>query len=323
MKQYLNIFAILAFAVIVSNCSKNSASPVGPGATSNPTFQTSSVKLGSVYFSFDNNAEAPQWDVKFGAYTSPPSPYPVPMLFTNYGKLGDSYVTVYNTQQTSLSVVQKVTNPAFKRDTDTSVLGGNWFNYDGITHTLSSKGFVYLVKGSDGVIYKFRIDSQTGNTFALSYAGMKSDSSWGATQSLNIDFSSGEQYLNFAKGTVTQKPWDIKCTIIMVPTPIGPMSYPGIEMNGAANVTGKVVDGTAFAAVDPSTVSGLQADKDTSFVIGTNCLNYDENSHLLNPFANRTFVVSTATGRRAKFQMLSYYNDGGASGFMKFEYVVK
>jgi hypothetical protein len=323
MRKYFHAIGLLAIIVLMTNCSKKDNTPVTPGPSTNPTFQTSNVKLGSVYFSFDDKAEVAQWDVKFGEYASPPSPYPVPMLFTNYSRLGDQYITVSKTAETSLDAVQTVTNATFQRDTDTSVLGGNWYNYNPTTHSLSSKGLVYLVRGSDGITYKFRIDNQAGKVFTVSYSGMKSDSTWGATQIVNIDFTAGEQLLNFAKGTVTKKSWDVKCTIIMVPTPIGPMSFPGIALNRDANVTGKVVDGTAFDGVDPATVTGLQTDVDTSFVIGTNCLSYDENTHRLSPYTNRTFVVSTTAGKRAKFRLLSYYNDAGASGFMKFEYVVK
>jgi hypothetical protein len=38
---------------------------------------------------------------------------------------------------------------------------------------------------------------------------------------------------------------------------------------------------------------------------------------------NRTFVVRSASGKHVKFRMLSYYNDQGASGYMKFEHVVE
>jgi hypothetical protein len=60
------------------------------------------------------------------------------------------------------------------------------------------------------------------------------------------------------------------------------------------------------------------------FSIGSFCLKYaGPPTHKLNPYTDRTFVVKTAAGKFAKFKMLTYYNEAGASGYMKFQYDVK
>jgi hypothetical protein len=59
------------------------------------------------------------------------------------------------------------------------------------------------------------------------------------------------------------------------------------------------------------------------YSIGSFCLKYDGSTHKLNPYTDRTFVVKTSTGARAKFKMLTYYNEKNVSGYMKLEYEVK
>jgi hypothetical protein len=60
------------------------------------------------------------------------------------------------------------------------------------------------------------------------------------------------------------------------------------------------------------------------YSIGTAVLKYaGPPTHKLNPYTDRTFVVKTQDGKFAKFEMLSYYNEAGASGYMKFKYEIQ
>ena len=138
----------------------------------------------------------------------------------------------------------------------------------------------------------------------------------------------GNTYFSFAtQGKVdSTKDWDIKLTTLYAPDDTSKsFKYPGIVLNRAKNVQAKVLDSLAFESVDASTVTGLQADpSDDAQIIGIKCFFYTgPPSHKLNPYDNRTFVLQTAAGKRAKMRMLTYYNDAGASGFVKFEYSVK
>ena len=78
-----------------------------PPTTQNPTFTSTNVKDGAVYFSFDDDREAPQWDVKFGSYTMPGAPAPVPMFRLNDTRLGNTWVRIYTTGATALDLSLK------------------------------------------------------------------------------------------------------------------------------------------------------------------------------------------------------------------------
>ncbi len=131
-------------------------------------------------------------------------------------------------------------------------------------------------------------------------------------------------YFSFdAKDTVkSTQAWDVKFTTMFAPDDsTKSFAFPGVALNRALNVQGKIVDGTAFEAVNAAAVSGLATDKnDSTYVIGTLALSYDPASHKLSPYANRVFVIKTASGKTVKFRILSYYNTAGASGYVTFEY---
>jgi hypothetical protein len=325
MKHLLRIIPVLAFALLAVACSDDSSTPTPP-SSNNPTFTSTSVKVGAVYFSFDSGTEAPQMDVRFGKYPSTAgAPGNTPQFRINEALLGDTHVKIYSSGQTSLADVATVDTAQFATDPEYKVSGDMWYDYNPSTHTLVSKGLVYVVMTAAGTVAKFRIDSydQAQSTFVVSSALLLSSGAWSATQTVSLTIATDEKLLNFATGVLTAKPWDIKLCVISVPSPIGPVSFPGIVLNRDKGVLAKIVDGTAFADVDAAAVTGLMPDTDTSYAIGTECLSYDQNTHHLSPYGNRTFVVQTVAAKRAKFQMLSYYNDSGVSGYMKFEYVVK
>lgn len=132
-------------------------------------------------------------------------------------------------------------------------------------------------------------------------------------------------YFSFDTGAPTDSvgAWDVKLTYTMmvVDPSIPAIKYPFVGLNKARGVLGKTVDGADFSTVKATTITGLQAENDTTGVIGVNCLNYDGTTHLLNPFTNRTFVIQTVSGSRVKFKMVGYYNEAGTSGYMTIDYV--
>jgi hypothetical protein len=132
-------------------------------------------------------------------------------------------------------------------------------------------------------------------------------------------------YFSFDTGVVTDSvgAWDLKMTFayMLVDPSMPPIKYPFIGLNKARSVTAKMIDSTAFSLVNGAATSGLQADGDTTAVIGANCLNYESGTHLLTPYPNRTFVVQTGGGNRAKFKMVGYYNEAAVSGYMTIDYV--
>lgn len=144
-----------------------------------------------------------------------------------------------------------------------------------------------------------------------------------------ITFSTGSimqtaAYFSFdTKDTVkATQAWDIKLTTLFAPNDLTrSYPFPGIALNRTRNVTGKIVDGTAFETLDPSTVTGLAPDaSDSTYVIGTLALSYNPTTHIVSPYDKRVFVVKTPTGKLVKFRMVSCYSTTGALGYMTFEY---
>jgi hypothetical protein len=324
MKYFRNIAFLFVSMLLFAACSDDDATNE-PLVQGDPTFTSSNVKDGAVYYSFDDERSAPQWDIKFGSYPAQNSPSLVPMFLLNETLLGNTHVRIYNTEATMLDDVTTPDAARLSMDEAMEVQGDTWFSYNFQTHTVASRQFVYVVETSAGVMVKFRIDAydQAQDVFTISHARYDAaTSTWGAAQQLTVDITDAEQLVSFDNGIVEPMRWDIKLTVIAVPTPIGPMNFPGIVLNRAAGVTAAVVDGMPFADVIPASTTGLAADTETAFVIGTECLDYDENSHRLSPFVDRSFVLQTVGGKRVKFEMLSYYNDELQSGYMKFAYVL-
>lgn len=172
---------------------------------------------------------------------------------------------------------------------------------------------------------------------ALAVAGCKkndnpADSSQ-TTFSSTGTFSTGNVknspvYFSFEKKDTTARTqtWDIVLTntLMSVDPSIPPIKYPVIQFNRSGNVSGAIVDSRDYDTIDPSAVTGLKTDtNDTTLVIGTNCLKYDDATHRLNPYPNRSFVVRTAGNKLVKFRLVSYYNSAGVSGYITFDYAVK
>jgi len=135
-------------------------------------------------------------------------------------------------------------------------------------------------------------------------------------------------YFTFDKKDTTAptQTWDILLTntLMTVDPSIPAIKYPVIQFNRSKSVSGTIVDGKDFDAIDPSAVSELKTDtNDTTLVIGTNCLNYESATHRLSPFPNRSFVVRTASNKLVKFRIVSYYNADGVSGYITFDYAIK
>ncbi|GEM_PF-782588 len=139
------------------------------------TIQTGSINVGSGtgYFDFSSGTEVTpadpanslDWDIAFNNYNlmmnSGPSGSGACAAFYAYGELTDP------TEIESFTI-QPDDAPLFP-DAPGSALT-DWYNYNGQTHTLSSKSHVYLIKNSNHV-YKMRIDSYYKNVGGVSTSG--------------------------------------------------------------------------------------------------------------------------------------------------------
>jgi hypothetical protein len=262
MRTLVSLFAaILVFA----GCQKDSTNPVSTApTTSTSVFTSGNVKLSPVYFSFakgDSVSAADQWDLKL--------------------------TTLYDA-------------------TDLT----NSYPFPGIALNPQTNAQATLV---DGQTY----DSVDPTTVT----GLRADKT-GFVTFTTANIKNGPVYFSFSNGdtTTSSLPWDIQFTVDAT-------RFPLVILNRQKSVEAAFKDTSAsFAAFNQYSVSdnALKTDpNDTTFVIGSNSFSYDPNTHILSPYADREFVVKTTLGEKVKFHILSYYNASGASGYVTFEYYSK
>ncbi len=327
MKRWFKLFGALSLLLALTGCGDDDTI-VDPDKFTE--FQSTNVKQGAVYFSFDAMAEVMTPDVSFKLVNRSPE------FYLNRAVLGNGQlngpVLIHNTQSTSMGAVTAVpiSETMFTADADTIITGDAWYNYDFANHVIVSKNLVYIVKTARDNYVKFKIDGYAGGIFSISYSTY-TDSVFAATQTDTIRVVAnpatdlnGEALYSFKHSKLTAKAWDIKLTYGPVNEPGAPVGvkFPMILLNRNANVKAKILAATEkFDDVDPQTVTGLASDTNAAYVIGMRCLQYDETTHRLNP-TEETIVVETSGGKRAKLKMTNYYNEAGSSGYMKFQYVV-
>lgn len=301
-----------------AGCSKDETDPVTPPTTENPTFASTNVKNEAVYFSFDSKNTVEIWDLVFMKAG------PSPEFYLNPALLANTHVMIANTAETNFDAVTSFDPAVLNVDADTTISGGNWYNYNMTTHQLTSKGLVYLLQTSGDNVVKFTIDSydNTAGTMTVKYALYnKTSSTFGAAQTAVINPATAT-YFSFAKGAIANNThWDVKLTTILT-TPEGspfPVSFPAVLLNTAGNVKAKAISNKEFAAVNALTETGLVADMPEMLVIGTDWFNYDQTTHRLSS-KNHTYVLETMAAKRTKFRILNYYDDNNESGHIKLEY---
>lgn len=316
---YFALISLLAFAIVGCDDDKET---VGPDVTDYDTYQSSNIKESAVYYSFDNEAQAHIWDVKFGAYGG----FGSPEFYLNPTHLGTGHVMIYDTGMTDFAAVSELPDEAeMTTDPDTEITGANWYSYNPQNHTTPSNELVYIVKMANDHFVKFQImDYDHGtNTFVLDYALYDANASaFSTSQSTEITHADEEEiYFSFTEGQLeADVAWDVKmCTIYTEVEEGFKVLFPAIVLNREGNVMAKVISEQDFADVDPATVTGMQTDTDDSYVIGSDWFDYDSNSHFVTS-KGHTYVVQTHSGQMGKFQIVNYYNESGASGFMKIEY---
>ncbi|RMH71257.1 MAG: hypothetical protein D6675_07165 [Gemmatimonadetes bacterium] len=286
---------------------------VGPGDTTNPTFTSNNIKDGSVYFNFRDasyvQVDDDVFDLKFKEISRSPE------FFLN------DNVQIYEAG-TDFDAVTSVDTGMYTDDPDTSITGGNWYNYDFMTHTLSTKGIVYVIKTTRDTHAKMRIDDYDNGVFMIRYA-LYDGTTFGATHQAEVGLVNDEGHFAFVD---VPSQWDIKMGIILLWVEdggfAGYMNLPGIMLNDGVGVV-TITDQT-FEEVDPTTLpeSAFQTDTATEYVIGDTWFEYDGETHIVTS-RGYTYAVKLADGSRAKFRVLTYYNEEtNESGYMKIEYVL-
>lgn len=318
MKRLRYGLVLFMSIAVLSSCSKDNT-PLTPSTPTYPTFLSSSVKKGAVYFSFDAKKEVTQWDLRFAVINRSPE------FYLNDAKLGNTNVMIYDTESTDFNAVTSFDPSKFSLDIDKQITGGNWYSYNMTTHQLTSKGFVYIVQTSNDNTVKFKVESfdNAKATLTVQYAHYDAlTKRFGDAHTVTIDPAT-EKFLSFAKGLVEKAgAWDVKLTTVLVQPEGSPVSvlFPAVLLNTEGNVTGKAVAGKEFDAVDAKTETGLVADTDSKFVIGTDWFDYSSDTHRVTS-KKTPYVVQTTGGKRTKFRIKNYYNDNNESGHLTLEYV--
>lgn len=318
MKRLRYGLMLVMSIVVLASCSKDD-DPVAPTPTANPTFASSSVKEGAVYFSFDSKKEVTQWDLRFAIANGRS-----PEFYLNSAKLGNTNVMIYNSEATDFAAVNSFDQTKFSLDKDTAITGGKWYSYDPTNHTLSSKGLVYLVQTCNDNVIKFQVKEYDNKaaTLTVQYALYDAATKKFGEANMVVINPATEKFLSFAKGLVENAgAWDVKLTTVLIQPEGSPSAvrFPAVFLNTAGNVMAKAVTGKEFDAVDAKAETGLATDTDSKPIIGAEWFDYASDTHRITS-KKTPYVVQTANGKRTKFRIKNYYNDSNVSGYITLEY---
>lgn len=326
VKNFLKLFfiSLLLFA-IVSCDDDDSDDIITPPPVENSTFTSENIKEGHVFFNFATEEGVQvlntDWDLKFEDVHRSPEFFLNPDSLTAHG-----YAMIYNSGELDLAAVTTIDPDLYTTDPDTTITGDNWYVYDMGSHTLTTKGFVYVFKGVDGTQVKFRLDDYDIGVFMLSYAVYdEGTSTFGDVQSIEVYVSQGKALFSFSGGTLTPTTWDIEMGIILLieGAPF-PMKMPSILQSRNGMVGIKIFEDQEFDDVDPITLADddFEMDTATDFVIGDQWFDYDGETHRVTS-KGHIYAIKTTDGQRGKFKILSYYHEEtNVSGHMKIEYLM-
>ncbi|MHB1049849.1 MAG: HmuY family protein [Bacteroidota bacterium] len=319
-------FTVIATLLILlfTGCEKDDETPITPPATGSSTFTSGNVKSGAVYFSFsakDSVASSGSWDLKLTTLFAPDDslrqfPFPGIALNPALGVLG-----TYVDQKFDLVNPSAVANltadildtlavdsirsikaiPVYysfdKRDTTSA--DGHWDIKWTVNDFMEP---IVMLNTQKGVTGKVLDNTDFSLLSAASVLNLESDVN-------DTTLVIGNKCFLYA-GPPTHRLNPIANRVFVVRTINGArVKFRTLSYYSAAGTSGY----PKFEFVAPERYS-----------IGTAALKYSgPPTHKLNPYTDRTFVVKTYDGKFAKFEMLSYYNEAGVSGYMKFKYEVQ
>ena len=317
----LPAIALLTFAGL-TGCKKDD-SPVTPVVTTSDIFTTSNVKTKPVYFSFaskDSVASTAAWDLKLTTVFAPDDslrqfPFPGIVLNANLNVLG-TYV-----DGADFSTVDAASVTGLKRDIIDTLASDS-------TRNIKTAPVYYSFDQRDTTSSTGNWDiKMTVNTFLEPLIILNTGKGVSGKVLDNSDFAT------MSAAVIPTLESDVNDTTLVIgnkcllydPTthrlnPIANRVFVIRTINGA-RVKFRMLN--YYNGAGASGYMQFQYVAPERYSIGSFCLNYNSTTHHLDPYANRTFFVQTTGGKRAKFKMLTYYNEQSVSGFMKFEYVVQ
>lgn len=313
---------IIIAALLLVGCKKDEDT-TGPSPVSDITYTSANVKTAPVYFSFAKGTavtSAESWDMKLTTVYAPDDSlrqfaFPGIVLNSAAGVTGTYIDTKYSavdassiTGLTKDAVDTLVTDstrsiksqPVYysfdKRDTTTAT--GAW----DVKFTVNAAFEPLIMLNKDRGVTGAVLDGTPFDTYSPAQTTLSSDVN-------DTTLVIGNKCFLYA-GPPTHKLNPVANRTFVVRTINGArVKFQTLNYYNAAGASGFVK---------------LQYVAPERYSIGSFCFKYaGPPTHKLNPYTDRTFVVKTTAGKSAKFQMLTYYNEAGASGFMKFQYAIQ
>jgi hypothetical protein len=319
------IFALMILSgVLITGCEKDDTTVTPTTPTSN-VFTSGNVKTKAVYFSFaakDSVASTAAWDMKLTTLYAPDDSlrqFPFPGIALNpSGVVAGTIVDgtpCASVDPSTVTGLKKDIVDTVKIDSTRSIKGtplyysfarretttvtGDWDVK--LTINASAEPLIVLNK-IKGVLGKVLDNTDYATLNAATVTGLEADVN-------DTTLVIGNKCFLYA-GPPTHKL-----------NPVTNRTFIIRSSNGA-RIKAKMLN--YYNAAGTSGYFKFEYSAPEAYSLGTSILKYaGPPTHKLDPITDRTFVVNTSAGAKAKFKMLTYYNAAGASGYMKFEYEVK
>jgi hypothetical protein len=314
--------------------------PYSTGTTSDPSsvyFDLDTMTI--VDISDDEASSNTTWDLAFQRTSIWLNTYQdtaVSMYFTNNNSdfydddgnaIADSFLAATDDSEladfTAVTTADIPSDDEFTSDSESSVIGTSFYNYDTSTHVVSAADDAYFIVYSDSNYTRFHVTDIATSGYSMSEItlGMEHQSvldgqtEFAAEQSLTVSTSgcSDNLYIDFDTQTTAtvSDDWDLMLTC----------SNGGAEfsLTLADDATVIATDGSTYTGIDTDAAPylGFTSDSYTSYAFDTApWYYYDSSSHLLySQYGVYLLRVGTDT---YKFQITSYYDEDGTSGSYSF-----
>ncbi|GAC23112.1 hypothetical protein GMES_0812 [Paraglaciecola mesophila KMM 241] len=219
---------------------------------------------------------------------------------------------------------------SFVGDSEESVIGPKFYDYDTTTHVVTANDDRYFIVDSDDAYTKFRVTDLTSDgrtmssiTFGVATQNtLAGDIEFGAESALTINTAdcTDDIYIDFDLGAAlsASDAWDITLAC----TTVDDITGAEFDIHIAEDATALVDDSNAYAAIDSEAAQfyGFTSDVTQELAFDANpWYQYNLNGgHLLwSQYGVYLIKTSDAT---FKMQITSYYDDAGTSGNYSFRF---
>tara|TARA_R110001592_G_scaffold229745_1_gene486413 strand:+ start:2048 stop:3163 length:1116 start_codon:yes stop_codon:yes gene_type:complete len=321
--------------------------PFSTGTTSEPVRVYFDLDTGEVVELTDEEAtDNSVWDIAFQrtkVYLNTHSDNSVGAFFTdvnsdfytaNGSAVVDSFLNADGDSELDdylvISTADIPTEDSFVRDTQESVIGAKFYDYDITTHVVSANDDLYFIVDSDDVYSKFRVTDLTtqGRTMSSITFGVAAqdtlagDTEFGTESELTINTADCTEnvYIDFDLGAAlsASDAWDISLAC----TTIDEITGAEFDIHIAQDATALVDEDNVYAAIDSEAAQyyGFTSDVTQELAFDTNpWYQYNLNGGHLLWSQYGVYLVKTNIST-FKIQITSYYDEAGTSGNYSFRF---